>query len=289
MPSTDYDSSVWPPEAALARRGPHIFFVLASFYAALVLVLWVGAYQFSWLGVVPAVIWHAHEMLYGFAAAGTIGLLAAVVPRWSGALPFPDTTLAFLAIVWFLGRVAMLLTGLLPAWLIAIFDLSFLPLSVWVIVVPHLATRLARNLPFLVVLTALWLGDLLMHGKVIDMPYAVAERGARLGLDTYLLLIAAIGGQAIPDATNRFLASQGLQTSAHTVSLLDRLAVVAVLVYLISDAVAGPSVGTSIVALLAGCLNGTRLILWRGWFDGQGADDLGSASWLPVDGVRAAA
>jgi uncharacterized protein involved in response to NO len=265
MPSTDYDSSVWPPEAALARRGPHIFFVLASFYAALVLVLWVGAYQFSWLGVVPAVIWHAHEMLYGFAAAGTIGLLAAVVPRWSGALPFPDTTLAFLAIVWFLGRVAMLLTGLLPAWLIAIFDLSFLPLSVWVIVVPHLATRLARNLPFLVVLTALWLGDLLMHGKVIDMPYAVAERGARLGLDTYLLLIAAIGGQAIPDATNRFLASQGLQTSAHTVSLLDRLAVVAVLVYLISDAVAGPSVGTSIVALLAGCLNGTRLILWRGY------------------------
>jgi uncharacterized protein involved in response to NO len=244
-------------------RGPHILFVLTSLYAALVLVLWVVAYQFPWLGVVPAVIWHAHEMLYGFAAAATIGLQAAVVPRWSGALPFPDTTLAFLAIVWFLGRVAMLLTGLLPAWLIAIFDLSFLPLSVWVIVVPHLAARLERNLPLLAALTALWLGDLLMHGKVVDMPYAVAERGARLGLDTYLLLIAAIGGRAIPDATNRFLASQGLQTSAHTVSLLDRLAVAAVLVYLISDAVAGPSIGTSVVALLAGCLNGTRLILWR--------------------------
>jgi len=267
MPRLDiHDSSVWPPEAVLARRGPHIFFVLASLYAALVLVLWVIAYQLPWLSVVPPAIWHAHEMLYGFAAAGMMGLLAAVVPRWSGALPFADTTLAFLAAVWVLGRVAMILTGLLPEWLIAIVDLSFLPLSAVVIVFPHLTARLERNLPLLIALAVLWLGDLLMQTKVLGLSYAVAERGARLGLDTYLLLITAIGGQTIPAATDRFLASQGLKVSSYRVPLLDQLSVTVIGLYLISDAVAGSGISTSIAALLAGGLNGARLILWRGYF-----------------------
>jgi uncharacterized protein involved in response to NO len=268
MTSADLDAGNVPvvlPEAVLTRRGPHLFFALAAVYGAMGLILWVIAYRLHWADRLPATMWHAHEMVYGFAAAGLAGVLAALVPRWSGALPISDTRLTVLAGVWLLGRIAMATGGVLPSWAVAVVDLSFLPLFAITVVGPHIAARPHRNLGLLLLLALLWLGQGVMDAETFGATFGLAERGARIGTVVYLLLIAAIGGYAIPDTTNRFLGAHAEKETARSLTALDVLSVGSLALYLASDAIAGIGILTSIVALGAAIVNGLRLWLWRGY------------------------
>jgi uncharacterized protein involved in response to NO len=156
-------------------------------------------------------------------------------------------------------------SALLPAWLVAAVDLSFLPALAALVVIPHLTARPRRNLPLLALIVVLWLGDLAMHTETFGGSFALAERGARIGIDAYLLLIAFLGGHAIPDATNRLFADRGSPLKIRPMPLLDGLAITALLVYLVVDGIAGVSPATSAAALVAGVLNGARLLRWQGF------------------------
>src|SRR5580700_10028601 len=103
-----------PPEAGLAVSGPQAFFLLASLYGALVLVLWVLVFRLQSEEAVPPIMWHAHEMIYGFATAAAAGLLIAQVPSWSGAAPISAARMIGLVVIWILGRLVMAGSGALP-------------------------------------------------------------------------------------------------------------------------------------------------------------------------------
>lgn len=250
---------------ALAGRGPHVFFVSAALFGALVLAEWVVAVRAGLADAVPPVMWHAHELVYGFAAAGFAGVISAWVPGWSGAPPVDASRIYWLAGAWLLGRATTAVSALLPAWLVAAVDLSFLPALVALVLVPHLATRPGRNLPLLVLIVVLWFGNLAMHTEAFGGTYALAERGARIGIDAYLLLIAVVGGHAIPDATNQLLRDRGSPVQLRPMPILDGLAIVGLLVYLISDGITGMSHSTSAAALAAGAFNAVRLLRWQGY------------------------
>src|SRR5215472_6632137 len=196
-------------EIALADRGPHVFFVFAALFGSLVLAEWVVTVRLDWADAVPPVMWHAHELVYGFATAGLAGVTCAWVPRWSGAQRVDVARVYLLTGVWLLGRAAAAVSALLPAWLVAAVDLSFLPALAALVVIPHLTARPKRNLPLLALIAVLWLGDLAMHAETFGGTFALAEQGGRIGSGAYLLLIAVLGGHAIPDATNRLFAERG--------------------------------------------------------------------------------
>jgi len=245
-------------------RGPRLFFLLAILYGAAVLVVWVVFYRLQLPQAVPPVLWHAHEMLYGFAAAGMAGVLLGLVPRWSNAAPVGNVELTVLAIVWLLGRVAMAFIGTIPPWPAAIVDLVFLPAFVGVVIVPLLAARPSRNLLMLGLCAILWAGNLTMHADWLGWTYETAERGARIGMDAYLMLIAVLGGYAIPELTNRALQARGSRATARSFPPLDGLAILSLALYLLSDAMSGTSAATRWIALAAAVLNGARLMLWQG-------------------------
>ena len=251
-------------EIALATRGPHLFFVFAALFGALVLAEWVVSVRLGWAAAVPPVMWHAHELVYGFAAAGLAGIVSAWVPEWSGEPGVDANRVYLLAGLWLLGRGVTAVSALLPAWLVAVVDLSFLPALAAFVVIPHLAARPERNLPLLALIVVLWVGNLAMHAETFGGTFEFAERGARVGVDAYLLLIAVVGGHAIPDATNRLFASRGSPLKVRPMPMLDGLAIAALLVYLISDGITGVSHATSTAALVAGVLNAVRLVRWHG-------------------------
>lgn len=258
-------ASVLDAEIALVTRGAHLFFVLAALSGALVLAEWVLAVRLGWADAVPPVMWHAHELVYGFATAGFAGVVSTWVPGWSGAPRVDPTRMYWLAGLWLLGRAAAAVSAVLPAWLVAVVDLSFLPALAALVVIPHLTARPERNLPLLALIGVLWLGNLAMHAEVFGGTFAFAERGARIGVDAYLLLIAVVCGRAIPDATNRLLADRGSPLEIRRMPVLDGLAVAALLVYLISDSIAGMSPWTSTAALAASVFNAVRLFRWHGY------------------------
>jgi uncharacterized protein involved in response to NO len=252
------------PESALAGSGPQAFFLLAALYGALVLVLWVVVFRLQPTEAVPPIMWHAHEMIYGFAGASAAGLLIAMVPSWSGAPPISQARILGLAVIWLLGRLAMAGSAALPAWLVDIVDLAFLPAFAGFVIVPLMTARIERNLPLLVMFAVLTVGNVLMQSELAGWSFEVAERGARIGMDVYLLLISVIGGYRIPALTNHALQSSASTVAAQSFPALDRLAIAALVLYLASDAILGVGTATSTVALAAAVLNAARLWFWCG-------------------------
>src|ERR1700752_2216187 len=69
--------------------------------------------------------WHIHEMLFGFVMAAIAGFLLTAIPNWTGRLPIGGAPLAALACLWVMGRIACLVSALVPAWFAIAADLSF--------------------------------------------------------------------------------------------------------------------------------------------------------------------
>ena len=107
------------------------FFLGAGVYALVVMGIWIAWLSmqmpgWAMFGSSPFA-WHAHEMIFGFAAAALAGFLLTAVPNWNCASPLSGPPLMLLFAVWLLGRMAMLAAGLLGPVTVAVLDLAFLP------------------------------------------------------------------------------------------------------------------------------------------------------------------
>src|SRR4051812_50147697 len=87
------------PGIALLSYGFRPFFLLAAVWAAIAVPVWLAAYVHGYAlpGALPAMAWHAHEMIYGFALAAVTGFLLTAVPNWTGRGPGRGAGLARLA------------------------------------------------------------------------------------------------------------------------------------------------------------------------------------------------
>jgi uncharacterized protein involved in response to NO len=152
-----------PP--ALLALGFRPFFLVAMISAIPLPVLWVLAYR----GSLPldtyygAMLWHAHEMVFGYAAAVIAGFLLTSVRNWTGARTLTGASLGALVGVWVAGRALPFLEHSLPGWLIALVDLAFLPILAGSLAVPLLRRAPPRNMVFVPVLATLALANLLVH------------------------------------------------------------------------------------------------------------------------------
>src|SRR4051812_21202328 len=111
---------------ALFALGFRPFYLLAAAFAAVSVPLWIAA-QAGWR--VPArvdMLWHMHEMVYGFAIAVIVGFLYTAGYNWTRLWTPRGWRLAAIAGVWIAGRAAMLVAAPLLA---AAVDAVFLPLA----------------------------------------------------------------------------------------------------------------------------------------------------------------
>lgn len=256
-----------PPTAgrlALFEYGFRPFFLLAAFYAAAAVPVWLVLMTDA--AALPTALapmqWHAHEMIFGFALAGIMGFYLTAVPNWTGAPPLRGAALGFLVALWLAARAAMWLSAALPAGLVALLAITP-PLGLAVFVLPTLArARQRRNLMFLVIPLALAGAILLVHLEPLGWAADSARTGLRLGIDIALLLITVIGGRIVPTFTTNALKARGDSVLPRSVPWLDRLAILSVAALLIADTTER-ALPIGIAALAAALLNGARLAGWR--------------------------
>lgn len=238
------------------------FYLLAALFAVLAMPLWLGWYT----GTIPAsgamtgIVWHMHEMAFGFAPAVIAGFLLTAVRNWTG-LPTPTgARLALLVALWFAGRV-LILTG--PPVLAAVVDLSFLPTVGIAIAVPIRHSRNVRNLKVLAIVAALTLANALYHLAHLNaLPYATLNSAASFSLDVIAILIALIGGRIIPVFTaNAIPSAKPHRSPAIEFVAIGSLVVIAVgdLLHPLWPAPTGTWKALFVAATLA---HGVRLALW---------------------------
>ena len=247
---------------AVFAAGFRPFFLLASAWAALAVPVWLAAYVHGYAlrGTLPALFWHAHEMVFGFGFAAIAGFLLTAIPNWTGRLPVRGAALAALAALWFVGRVGLLISGHVGAPVAAVLDLAF-PVALIAVVARELvAGRNWRNLPMLAALSLLLAGNVLVHLHALGVAYS-AMLGIRVGIATLLMLIALIGGRIVPSFTRNWLAKArpGVPPPAPE-GVLDRAALLVTLAALAAwvFAVAEWPLAVAGLALTA------RLARWRG-------------------------
>ena len=105
------------------------FFLLASGYSVILMVLW----SFFWAGwpQLPAnpggpIVWHAHELIFGFVIAGIGGFLTTAAPEFLKIKDINGQHLLLLLLLWILGRIAFWSSAFLDLIPAAVFNIGFL-------------------------------------------------------------------------------------------------------------------------------------------------------------------
>ena len=194
-----------PPRAvpagfALIALGFRPFYLLASVFAALSIPLW--ALQFSGVlghAYLAGPLWHAHEMLFGFALAVIVGFLFTAGRNWTN-LPTPTGwPLAALAALWVAARVLVLTPYSSAA---AVANVAFPLAAAAALAVPFVKARNKRNYFFVGLLLLLAAAAGLIHLGQLGLADVPSARAVQIALDVVLFIAAVMGGRVIPMFTN---------------------------------------------------------------------------------------
>lgn len=262
----------------LFSEGFRAFFLFAAIFAVLSMIVWEGwiaIHAFGGMAELPAApaphLWHAHEMIFGYGAAALGGFFLTAVPNWTGAKGAPHLFIATVAGVWLAGRIVLWGSGHLPAGVVALIDLSFVPV-LWAKILMLLLRRpKPAQMIFLVTLGLFWAANLMVHLEWLGLTQDTLWGGMRAGLLSLCAMIMILGGRITPSFTRNAMVQSGRETGlpANPMGLAvlangAAMATVLIAFLPVSGAVWGA------VALVAGGAGLARVAQWRGiWARGR--------------------
>ena len=257
-PSTD--SSTAASGFALWNLGFRPFYLLAGLFAALSVPAWMAQYA-GWLGthaIIAGPLWHAHEMLFGYALAVIVGFLFTAGRNWANQPTPTGATLAAIAALWVAARVLVLSQYTFAA---AAADTAFALAAAAALAVPFLRAGNRRNYFFVALLVGMGAANLTFYlsmAGVLDLPL---QRSLQVGLDMVLFIMVVMGGRVIPMFTMNGVPG----VFCARFPWLERLAPGSILVLLAADVLGAPDAVIGLVAAVAALTHVARLGLWRPW------------------------
>lgn len=206
--------------SALLSQAFRPFFLASASYALLAMILWLLTLsgELQWRAALNPVVWHAHEMLFGFGAAVLSGFLLTAAKHWTGLNPISSTQLLVSVSLWLAARALLALSLLASELNSALFvAASGVVESCWWILSITLLARVitqAKNyhnyllLPLLLVLmmldnAILWLDLSAQDSQALQLTQA--------SLLVFVVIIGIVGGRVIP-----FFAARALGNFAAT-------------------------------------------------------------------------
>jgi uncharacterized protein involved in response to NO len=233
-----------PSRFALFDLGFRPFYLLAGAYAALAVPVWALQYG-GWLPGAN-ILWHAHEMIFGYAFAVIAGFLLTAVRVWTGRPTPTGAALAAIAGLWLLARALALVSLPAAAAAGAVFAIAV----AGGIGHPLIASGNRRNLFFIVLVLALGAASVALQ--------TYPQLGIAIGLDVVLFVMAVVAGRVVPMFTNNGVPGAGARRSAW----LESAALGSILLLIASDAFELATTAAA-VALIAAALHAARLALWN--------------------------
>ncbi|HEX6362737.1 MAG TPA: NnrS family protein [Albitalea sp.] len=248
-----------PDAFALWRLGFRPFYLLASVFASASIALWAlqvaGVLERPYL---KGPLWHAHEMLFGFALAVVVGFLLTAGRNWSGRPTPTGGKLAALAALWLAGRILVLTPW---GWAAALVNAAFPLAAAVALAIPFIAARSRRNYFFVGLLTLMSAASLGFHLAQLGVIEGPGWLGIQIGLDVILFIMAVMAGRVVPMFTNNGV--PGAQASRHPV--VERAALGSVLAVLAADAIGLAGAPMAALLALAAAAHGARWWRWQPW------------------------
>ncbi|MCB1675945.1 MAG: NnrS family protein [Halioglobus sp.] len=253
---------------ALWRSPFRPFFLLGALYGTALLLSWIAVYT----GLLPP-LWHAHsalpslyhqhEIIFGFSTAIIFGFILTALPSWAGTVELVGARLALLTLIWAAGRVAVLLSGWLPALIVAAVDLAFAPVFA-ALVGPGLRDANRRFQLGLAVITAgFFCGNLGYYLGVWLHAPQLWWQGLHLGLYAIIFHCSVTVGVLAPIFTENALREIGRPASIGHVIPLEWLSALCIIALALLDVTGTRAPVIGIAAALCCALHGVRLYRWH--------------------------
>ncbi|MFO1217000.1 MAG: NnrS family protein [Burkholderiaceae bacterium] len=253
---------VAPRGFALWQLGFRPFYLLASVFAALSVLLW-AAQSAGWVRPLLATPqMHAHEMVFGYTLAVIVGFLFTAGRNWTNRPTPTGAVLAALAAWWIAARVLMLTPYATAA---AIVNAGFPLAAAVALAIPFWAARNQRNYFFVGLLVLLALANAAIHAAHAGVFSLPAALGVQVALDVVVFVMAVMGGRVIPMFTNNGVPGTGAVRDAR----VERAALGSLLALLAVDLLGLRGAPLVVVLAVAALAHGARLALWRGWRTGR--------------------
>lgn len=249
-------------QSAFLNLGFRPFFTMAAVFAVLSMLTWAGMVVFGWQADftgLPATVWHAHEMVYGYSLAVIAGFLLTAVMNWTGIQTLHGVPLLLLALLWLAGRLLLFTGAAVPLQIVALVDGLFMVWLIGALLVPVIKVRQWKQLGIISKLLLL----LLSNGVFYAGALGIIEDGMRIGLYSGVYLVIALvfvmGRRVMP-----FFIEKGVDYPVQLKNRpwLDMASLLLFLAFWIAD-IARPD--TLPVALLAMALMVLHAIRLAGW------------------------
>ncbi len=247
---------------SLLHLGFRPFFLLAGYFA----IAGIGAWAWLYLNQVqfvashlPAVTWHAHEMIYGYSVAVATGFLLTAVRNWTSFQTPKGWTLLALALTWLAARIVPFVPINNTIQLMAVFDLAYNVFFILAVGIPLYRARHWKHLSIWSKLIFLLVGNALFYAGLLG----IVENGVTIGLYTGLYvmisLILLMGRRVIPFFIERGV---GYEVSLVNRKWVDLSSLVLMMVFLVVEVFWPLPVIAGITALLLFALHLIRFVGW---------------------------
>ena len=244
----------WP----LLRLGFRPFYLGTALLACLAVPLWIAIFLGRIQVPLPMspLLWHAHEMLFGFAAGVVVGFLLTAVKAWTGLETARGPLLGALALLWLAARLASLVA---PYAVYATLDMLLLPAVAAVLLRVLIKAGNKRNIPLICLLLLMAAANLVFHLSVLGIVAVPAVSALYAELALILMVVSVITGRVVPMFTRNV--TPGLVINMARKFELSLLAVTAVALALWVFAAPAPVV--LVASLAAGVMHAVRLWKWH--------------------------
>jgi uncharacterized protein involved in response to NO len=238
------------------------FFTAAAVFSVLSMLAWMQVYVFGrgWPpSGLPAVIWHAHEMVYGYAMAVIAGFLLTAVRNWTGVQTLQGLPLLLLLLLWVAARLLVFAGDGVPLALGALADTLFAAFLLIAIARPVIKVRQWRQTGIMSKLILLLCGNLLFYAGALEIfPHGVRE-GLYSGLYLIVALILVMARRVLP-----FFIEKGGDHPMRLINRrwLDAAGLLLFLVFWIADILQPDSLLVAALACLLFILHAMRMAGW---------------------------
>ena len=246
-----------PETSPLVVQPFRLLFLGAALFASLGMTLWSVFLHLGWMPetTLSPLLWHGHEMLFGFASALVGGFLLTAVANWTGHATSTPLSLLFLVTLWLAARVAFLVPGT-PYDITATVDCLYFPVLAVMIGIPIFRKRDYWHFIVIGILAGLATLDVLFHLSVTGHIGLSPTQVLIWVIDFLSVMMVVVGGRIVPFFTERRV------TGVKRIRWVERTTNAAPMLLTVVDIVAP---GSLYVGVLSSALVALILIRMYGW------------------------
>lgn len=250
------------PRFALWTLGFRPFYLGGALFGGAAMLIWLamlgGHAPPRFAPALPGVLWHVHEMIFGFGAAIVAGFLLTAVRAWTTQNPAHGASLVVVWLLWLAGRLAI---AFAPASFAAVVDVAFLPVVALMLLRVLLRAKNRHNIFLPVALGLLAVLNLLFHLWAANGHADWALRTAFVAVGLLVLFVTIIGGRIIPSFTVNAIPGFEVRRWRFVEASVVPLTALA----FVLDGVEVSSTAIAAAAFAAALVHGIRQWGWRSW------------------------